>query len=192
MVSVVMADYGFAIDGAGSYYRPSGSNPLLLESVFNDPSLRKTNFVFVHGGAPFTKQVQSLMGKSNVYADFSAQTFFFYPRALSQNLRDWLESYPDRVLYGTDALGGVVNLISGLGIRRAIQELLNPRMRTFFQFLRRPCRNDVAVVEYDDSIRDLERARQFVRDHNNRDSEGLLQIQNQLVDPCSDDGIKSR
>jgi hypothetical protein len=59
------------IDGAGSYYRPSGSNPLLLESTFNDPELRKTNFVLVHGGAPFTRSVTSLFGKPNVYADFS-------------------------------------------------------------------------------------------------------------------------
>lgn len=91
------------IDGAGAYYRPSGSDPLLLESAFNDPSLRSTHFVIVHGGAPFTKQVVSLMGKPNVYADFSAQTFFLYPRGLSENLRYWLESYPDRVLFGTDA-----------------------------------------------------------------------------------------
>ena len=91
------------IDGAGSYYRPSGSNPLLLESTFNDPELRKTNFVLVHGGSPFTRNVISLFGKPNVYADFSAQTFFLYPRALSENLRGWLETYPDRVLFGTDA-----------------------------------------------------------------------------------------
>jgi predicted TIM-barrel fold metal-dependent hydrolase len=92
-----------AIDGAGGYYRVTGSNPLLLESVFNDPSLRKTNFVIVHGGYPFTRQTASLMGKPNVYADFSAQTFFLYPRALSDVLRNWLEAYPDRVLFGTDA-----------------------------------------------------------------------------------------
>ena len=91
------------IDGAGRYYRPSGSNPLLLESTFNDPELSKTNFVLVHGGSPFTRNVISLFGKPNVYADFSAQTFFLYPRALSENLRGWLESYPDRVLFGTDA-----------------------------------------------------------------------------------------
>jgi len=91
------------IDGAGSYYRPSGSNPLLLESVFNDPELRKTNFVLVHGGFPFTRQTISMFGKPNVYADFSAQTFFLYPRALSEVLRSWLETYPDRVLFGTDA-----------------------------------------------------------------------------------------
>lgn len=91
------------IDGAGGYYRPSGSIPLLLESTFNDPELRKTNFVVVHGGQPFTRQVLSMFGKPNVYADFSAQTFFLYPRALSEVLRSWLETYPDRVLFGTDA-----------------------------------------------------------------------------------------
>jgi hypothetical protein len=91
------------LDGAGSYYRPSGSNPLLLESTFNDPELRKTNFVLVHGGLPFTDQTRGMFGKPNVYADFSAQTFFLYPRALSNVLRSWLESYPDRVLFGTDS-----------------------------------------------------------------------------------------
>jgi predicted TIM-barrel fold metal-dependent hydrolase len=44
-----------------------------------------------------------MFGKPNVYADFSAQTFFLYPRALSEVLRSWLETYPDRVLFGTDA-----------------------------------------------------------------------------------------
>src|SRR5262249_35075380 len=43
--------------GCGTYFRLGGSNPVLLESVFNDPSLRKTNFVLLHGGAgPFTRQ----------------------------------------------------------------------------------------------------------------------------------------
>ena len=92
-----------AIDGAGGYYRQTGSNPALLEMTFNDPSLRKTNFVIIHGGYPFTKETAALMGKGNVYADFSGQTFFLYPRALSEVLRNWLENYPDRILFGTDA-----------------------------------------------------------------------------------------
>ncbi|PWT83534.1 MAG: amidohydrolase [Acidobacteria bacterium] len=92
-----------SIDGAGGYYRQSNSNPSLLESTFNDPSLRKTNFVLIHGGYPFTKQTAALIGKPNVYADFSAQTFLLYPRALSEVLRNWLENYPDKVLFGTDA-----------------------------------------------------------------------------------------
>ncbi|HJZ83094.1 MAG TPA: amidohydrolase family protein [Pyrinomonadaceae bacterium] len=91
------------IEGAGGFYRQSGSNPVLLETVFNDPGLRKTNFVVVHGAYPFTKQMGALMSKPNVYADFSAQTFFTYPRELSEILRNWLEFYPDKVLFGTDA-----------------------------------------------------------------------------------------
>jgi len=91
------------INGAGGYYRLTGSNPLLLESVFNDPELRKTDFVIVHGGYPYTKETAGLFGKPNVYADFSAQTFFLYPRALSEVLRNWLETFPEKVLYGTDA-----------------------------------------------------------------------------------------
>jgi predicted TIM-barrel fold metal-dependent hydrolase len=91
------------ISGVGAFYKQSGSNPLLLESAFNDPSLRKTNFVIIHGGYPFTKETASLMSKPNVYADFSAQTFFIYPRELSEVLRNWMEAYPDKILFGTDA-----------------------------------------------------------------------------------------
>jgi predicted TIM-barrel fold metal-dependent hydrolase len=100
---LVMAIHIHCISGAGGFYRQSGSNPLLLETAFNDPTLRKTNFVVVHGGYPFTKEMGSLLSKPNVYADFSAQTFFCYPRELSETLRNWLESYPDKVLFGTDA-----------------------------------------------------------------------------------------
>jgi uncharacterized protein len=98
-----MAVHIHCIEGAGGYYRQSGSNPLLMETAFNDPTLRKTNFVVVHGGYPFTKEMRSLMSKPNVYADFSAQTFFMYPRELSGILRNWLEFYPEKVLFGTDA-----------------------------------------------------------------------------------------
>ena len=92
-----------AIDGAGAFYKQSGSNPPLLESVFNDQSLRKTNFVIIHGGYPFTKETAAMISKPNVYADFSAQTFLIYPRELSEELRNWLEAYPDKILFGTDA-----------------------------------------------------------------------------------------
>jgi predicted TIM-barrel fold metal-dependent hydrolase len=98
-----MAIHIHCISGAGGFYRQSGSNPLLLETAFNDPSLRKTNFVVIHGGYPYTKEMGQLLSKPNVYADFSAQTFFCYPRELSETLRNWLESYPDKVLFGTDA-----------------------------------------------------------------------------------------
>src|SRR5713226_5366922 len=69
-------------DGGGGSYVQSGSNPALLDSVFNDPSLRKTNFVIVHGGYPHTKVTAGLLSKPNVWADFSAQDLLIYPRAL--------------------------------------------------------------------------------------------------------------
>jgi len=90
-------------EGAGGFYRQTGSNPLLLEAALNDPALRKTNFVVIHGAYPFTKEMRSLLSKPNVYADFSGQTFFNYPRELSEVLRQWVEAYPDKVLFGTDA-----------------------------------------------------------------------------------------
>jgi hypothetical protein len=89
--------------GVGGYYGIAGGNPMLLEPVFNDPTLRKTTFVLIHGGWPFAEQTASLLTKPNVYADFSAQTFVRYPRDLSGTIRRWLEFAPDKVLFATDA-----------------------------------------------------------------------------------------
>jgi hypothetical protein len=89
--------------GCGHFFNLSGANPLLLESVLNDPTLRKTNFVLVHGGYPFVKEAEFLLEKPNVYADFSAQTFLLTPKALSRVLRDWLEYEPEKILFATDA-----------------------------------------------------------------------------------------
>ena len=93
--------------GCGSYFDLPGSNPGLLSSVLNDPTLRKTNFVLVHGGAgPYTKVAAFLIGKPNVYADFSEQDWMISPHALSVVLRDWLEWYPEKVMFGTDLFPG--------------------------------------------------------------------------------------
>ncbi|MFY9557699.1 MAG: amidohydrolase family protein [Blastocatellia bacterium] len=100
---VGMAVHIHVFDGGGGSYVQSGSNPVLLDSLFNDQSLRKTNFVIVHGGYPHTKAVAGLLSKANVWADFSAQDLLLYPRALSEILRNWLEYYPEKILFGTDA-----------------------------------------------------------------------------------------
>jgi predicted TIM-barrel fold metal-dependent hydrolase len=89
--------------GPGGYFHIAGTNPLLLESVFNDPRLHKTNFVLLHGGWPFTREITALLTKPNVYADFSQQTLMNDPRTVSRVLREWLEFAPDKVLFGTDA-----------------------------------------------------------------------------------------
>jgi predicted TIM-barrel fold metal-dependent hydrolase len=92
-----------AAAGAGGYFHVGGANPLGLESVLNDPKLRKTNFVMVHGGWPFTREVVALLSKPNAYADFSEQTFMNYPRAVAGAIREWLEYAPEKVMFGTDA-----------------------------------------------------------------------------------------
>jgi predicted TIM-barrel fold metal-dependent hydrolase len=89
--------------GCGHFFNLSNSNPLLLESVLNDPSLRKTTFVLVHGGYPFVKETEFLLEKPNVFTDFSAQTFLLRPATLARVLREWLEYEPEKVMFGTDA-----------------------------------------------------------------------------------------
>jgi uncharacterized protein len=93
--------------GCGGYFYLAGSNPLLLESVLNDARLRKTTFVLLHGGAgPFSREISALLMKPNVYTDLSEQTWLESPRRLAESLRDWLEAYPEKVLFGTDLYPG--------------------------------------------------------------------------------------
>jgi len=98
-----MAVHIHTMAGAGSYFNVSGANPLLLESVLNDPSLRKTKFVMVHGGWPFTHEIGPLLQKPNAYLDFSAQSLLLEPAALGAIIREWLEQVPEKVMFGTDA-----------------------------------------------------------------------------------------
>jgi predicted TIM-barrel fold metal-dependent hydrolase len=89
--------------GCGTYFMLDGSNPALLDSLLNDASLRKTKFVLLHGGAgPFTKYVAYMLMKPNVYTDFSEQTWLISTRKLSEVIRDFLEWYPEKTLFGTD------------------------------------------------------------------------------------------
>lgn len=89
--------------GAGSYFEVNGANPLLLESVLNDPDLRKTKFVMVHGGWPFTREITALLEKPNAYLDFSGQSLELEPATLAGIIREWLEFVPEKVMFATDA-----------------------------------------------------------------------------------------
>ncbi len=91
-----------AMAGGGGYFGIAGANPLLLEPVFNDSTLRQTNFVLLHGGWPFLREAGALLQKPNVFLDLSQETLTFSPRTLSGWLREWLETYPGKVLFGTD------------------------------------------------------------------------------------------
>jgi len=123
--------------GCGNYFDLAGSRPTDLESILDDPSLRKTNFVLLHGGAgPYTKEISVLVSKPNVYADFSEQDALLPARALSEVLRDWLEWYPEKVLYGTDLAPGppepdwdVIGYSTNQSARRALAIALTGMMK---------------------------------------------------------------
>jgi hypothetical protein len=78
-----MAVHLHSFEGVGNSYRVAGADPLLLESAFNDPTLRKTNFVIVHGGGVYWSHAGAMLWKP----------------------RDWLTQYPEKVLFGSDAAG---------------------------------------------------------------------------------------
>jgi len=100
---LALAVHLHAAAGGGGYFNVAGANPMLLEPLLNDPALRKTNFVLIHGGWPFTREVTALLTKPNAYVDFSEQTTTNYARDVSQGIRAWLEYVPEKVLFATDA-----------------------------------------------------------------------------------------
>lgn len=89
--------------GGGSYFHVAWANPLLLEPLLDDPALRKTTFVMIHGGWPFTREITPLLTKPNAYVDFSEQTAFNTPHDTAEVLRGWLSYVPEQVLFATDA-----------------------------------------------------------------------------------------
>jgi len=98
-----MAVHIHVAHGGGGYFNVAGANPLLLEPLLDDPSLRGVNFVMIHGGWPFTAETTPLLTKPNAYIDFSEQTAFTSARSVSEVLRKWLEYVPEKVLFATDA-----------------------------------------------------------------------------------------
>jgi predicted TIM-barrel fold metal-dependent hydrolase len=99
-----MAVHLHSFEGFGNGYRAAGADPLLLESAFTDPALQRTNFVIVHGGGIYASHTAAMLWKPNVYADISMMTLAYTPTRLSAILRMWLTQYPEKVLYGSDAV----------------------------------------------------------------------------------------
>jgi predicted TIM-barrel fold metal-dependent hydrolase len=131
-----MAVHLHSFQGYGPYYRPSESDPLLLESAVNDPALRRTNFVILHGGGAAWAHAGVLLWKPNVYVDMSAMVLIYPPAQLADVLRGWLAQFPEKVLFGTDAAaygpGIGWDVAAALGTttaRRALAIALSDMMR---------------------------------------------------------------
>jgi len=94
------------LEGFGGFYSTAGSAPHLLEPAFNDPTLRGTNFIMVHGGWPLVGETEALLSKPNVYTDISQMVLMQEPTQVARVLRQWLAEWPEKVLFGTDAFDG--------------------------------------------------------------------------------------
>lgn len=99
-----MAVHIHSFEGAGNYYEAAGADPMLLEPVLNDPGLRGTTFVIIHGGGGQSQRAGALLWKPNVCVDMSLMTLAYPPRRLAVVLREWLGQFPEKVLFGSDAV----------------------------------------------------------------------------------------
>jgi hypothetical protein len=93
-------------EGFGGFYATAGSSPALLEPVLDDSTLRGTHFVIVHGGWPRVGETLALLSKPNVYTDISMMDLLAEPAAVARALRMWLNEWPGKVMFGTDAFEG--------------------------------------------------------------------------------------
>ncbi|HZT74410.1 MAG TPA: hypothetical protein VE996_12225 [Terriglobales bacterium] len=89
--------------GPGDYFSLTGGDVLNLENILRDPRYSGVTFVLLHGGYPFDRQAIWLAARKNVYLDSSLMEFYLYPGALARTLRRWLELYPDKIVFGSDA-----------------------------------------------------------------------------------------
>src|SRR6266851_5621661 len=88
--------------GIGDYFNLSESNIMNLECVLRDPRYRGTIFVMIHGGYPLEREAIWLAAMKNVYLDSSFGELAQYPSAFKETLKMWLETFPDKITFGTD------------------------------------------------------------------------------------------
>ena len=89
--------------GIGDYFNLSQSNIMRLENILRDPRYSGTTFVMIHGGYPLEREAIWLAAVKNVYMDSSLMEILMYPAAFKDTLRQWLETFPDKITFGTDS-----------------------------------------------------------------------------------------
>jgi hypothetical protein len=89
--------------GIGDYFNISESNVMQLENVLRDPRYSNVTFVLLHGGYPLEREAIWLTARKNVYLDSSFMEIVMYPSEFKGALKQWLETFPDKITFGTDA-----------------------------------------------------------------------------------------
>ena len=89
--------------GIGDYFNLSESNIMNLENILRDPRYSNVIFVMIHGGYPYDRQAIWLASAKNVYLDSSETEILLYPSEFKNTLKQWLETFPEKITFGTDA-----------------------------------------------------------------------------------------
>ena len=89
--------------GIGDFFSLRNGDVLNLENVLRDPRYEGVTFVLLHGGFPNDRQAIWLAARKNVYLDSSLTDLYLYPSEFKDVLKYWLSTYPDKVLFGSDA-----------------------------------------------------------------------------------------
>jgi uncharacterized protein len=89
--------------GIGDYFSLTEGNILNLENILRDPRYSGTTFVMLHGGYPYEREAIWLAAAKNVYLDSSLMEIAMYPSEFKHAIKQWLETFPDKITFGTDA-----------------------------------------------------------------------------------------
>ena len=89
--------------GIGDYFNLSEGNIMNLENILRDPRYSSTTFVMLHGGYPYEREAIWLTARKNVYLDSSLMEVWMYPSQFKEALKQWLETFPDKITFGTDS-----------------------------------------------------------------------------------------
>jgi len=89
--------------GEGDYFSLRKGDVLNLENVLKDPRYLNTTFVLIHGGYPYFREVIWLAAMKNVYIDTSEVETLVYPSEMKNALKLWLETYPEKITFGSDS-----------------------------------------------------------------------------------------
>jgi uncharacterized protein len=89
--------------GIGDYFNLSEGNIFNLENILRDPRYSNTIFVMIHGGYPYEREAIWLAAAKNVYLDSSLMEILMYPSEFKHSIKQWLETFPDKITFGTDS-----------------------------------------------------------------------------------------
>jgi hypothetical protein len=89
--------------GIGDYFSLRNGNVLNLENILRNPRYSDVYFVLLHGGYPYEREAIWLGARKNVYLDSSLMGIYLYPAQFKDTLRNWLELFPEKISFGSDA-----------------------------------------------------------------------------------------